>query len=228
MTLASDIMKRARILLTDEESVRWPLDELAGWINEGVKTILLAKPSASTETRIVPLSRGTKQIVPTGGDTKPVMFMKAIRNILVDGKPGKAITAVDLLAMNAIEPDWHSERRPRKQVDHSIYDEQNPDEYFVYPASDGSGKIEILLSCVPKPIEASADEYEIEFYEQDIGLNELYDAPLLDYLVYRAHSKDATGGSAELASSHYTLFAQAIGIKTQVEANSSSNARRTA
>ncbi|MCV9910187.1 hypothetical protein OIV19_21565 [Brucella sp. HL-2] len=228
MLSASKIMSRARILLTDEESTRWPLSELAEWINEAVKTILIAKPSASTDTRVIPLERGTKQHWPTDGERTPVMFMKAIRNILPDGRPGKALTPVDLIAMNAIEPNWHDERRPRKQADHYIYDEQNPDEFFIYPANDGSGKIEILLACIPPVITAKGDEYELDSYQQDIGLLETYEAPVLDYVIYRAQSKDATGGSAALASSHYTLFAQAIGIKTQVEADSSPNARRTA
>lgn len=228
MLLASEIMRSAQILLTDEESIRWPLIELAGWINEGVSAILIAKPSAATDTRVMDLVRGTKQAVPTDGERTPVMLMKAIRNILPDGKGGKAITAVDMLAMNAIEPNWHNERRSRKNADHYIYDEQNPEEFFVYPSNDGTGKIEILLTCIPKPIVATGAEDDLGSYGQDIGLIELYRAPLLDYVIYRAQSKDSEGGSAERAMAHYNLFAQAIGIKTQVEANSSPNARRTA
>lgn len=228
MLLASDIMKSARILLTDEDSIRWPLVELAGWINEAITAILIAKPSAATDTRVMDLVKGTKQTVPTDGPRKPVMLMKAIRNILPDGKSGKAITAVDMLAMNAIEPNWHNERRSRKQADHYIYDEQNPEEFFVYPSNDGTGKIEILMNCIPEPIEASGAEDDLSSYEQDVGLIELYRAPIVDYVIYRAQSKDSEGGSANLAASHYTLFAQAIGIKTQVEASSSPNARRTA
>lgn len=228
MVKASEIMQRAGILLTDEDAIRWPLPERAMWINEAVSAIVTAKPSAATETRVVNLAVGTKQEVPTDGPRKPVMLMRAIRNILPDGKPGRAISPIDIVAMNAIEPDWHSERRTRQQADHYIYDEQNPEEYFVYPANNGTGKLELLLACIPEPIKASGNENEIESYDQDIGLIQGYDVAVLDYLIYRAQSKDATGGSADLAMAHYNLFAQAVGLKAQVEAVNSPNARRSA
>ena len=50
MPKASEIMKLAGVQLLDEDHIRWPLTELADWVNDGVKAIVLAKPSASSKS----------------------------------------------------------------------------------------------------------------------------------------------------------------------------------
>lgn len=226
MVKANEIMRKAQTLLIDPEAIRWPLPELADWINSAVKAILIAKPSASTETRTVNLVAGTRQEIPIDGDAKPCMFMDARRNINADGTPGKAISSIAFNRMNAADPDWHSARRKRAIVQHTIFDEHVPEEFYVYPYNDGTGRIEAVFAVVPKPVEANGDPDSIDAYEQDIGLPEPYSEPIIDYVCYRAQSKDSTGGEAGRATMHYQAFAQAIGIKTQVEAASSPNARR--
>lgn len=228
MPLASEIMDRARVQLIDKDSIRWPLAELCEWLNEGVRAILLAKPSASTATIQLKLAKGTLQQLPDDGDQSPLMFLDAYRNILQNGTAGRAVSPVDIIAMNSVDPDWHSEKRPKQAVRHFIFSEKNPKQFFVYPANDGTGMIEILMSCLPSPVKASGEVNDINSYKQDVGLPEPYSVPLLDYVIFRAQSKDDTGQNGNVAMAHYQMFAQAIGIKTQVEAVNSPNARRTA
>jgi hypothetical protein len=39
MPKASEVMKRASVLLLDEDNIRWPLSELADCINDAVKAM---------------------------------------------------------------------------------------------------------------------------------------------------------------------------------------------
>nr|WP_278422993.1 DUF6682 family protein [Brucella anthropi] len=228
MVKANEIMRKALTLLVDPEAVRWPYPELADWINSAIAAILIAKPSASTETRIVNLVAGTRQKLPDDGDTSPFMFMGARRNINADGTPGKVITSVSLNQMDMADPDWHSARRKRAVVQHFLFDEHVPEEYYVYPYNDGTGRIEAVFAIMPPKIEATGEPDDIDSYDQDVGLPEPYSEPIIDYVCYRAQSKDSTGGDAGRAVAHYQAFAQAIGIKSQIEASSSPNARRPA
>jgi len=226
MVKASEIIRKAQTLLIDEDAVRWPLSELADWLNDAVSAVLIAKPSASSQTRVVSLVAGTKQSLPTDGDARPIMFLSARRNVNADGTPGKVVTSIAFNRMDAADPDWHSARRKRAAVQHYLFDEHVPTEFYVYPYNDGTGKLDIALAVVPPRIVASGAVEELSSYDQDVGLPEPYGTPLIDYVCYRAQSKDATGGDAGRAGMHYQAFAQALGIKTQVEASSSPNARR--
>jgi hypothetical protein len=62
-------------------------------------------------------------------------------------------------------------------------------------------------------------------YEQDIGLEDIYLSPVLDFVLFRAKSKDSDDGNPVGAVAHYQAFASAVGIKTQVEGANSPNAR---
>jgi len=227
MVKASEIIKKAQVLLIDPDATRWPLPELAGWIDSAINAILIAKPSANTHSITIELEQGTKQTLPTDIDPRPMMFIAARRNINTDGTPGKVVTPVSIQKMDMSDPDWHSERRKRQAAVHYLFDEKNPTEFFVYPANDGKGKLDITVACEVAPIVPTGDVNNIASYGMTVGLPEPYSEPIIDYVCYRAQSKDATGADAGRATLHYQAFAQAIGIKTQVEANSSPNARRT-
>lgn len=232
MPQASEIMEKAAILLQDEDHIRWPLDELAGWINDAVAAIILAKPSASSESRVIELAAGTLQRVPQGGEPKPLMLVRVTRNIrAVVGEQregGRIVTATDRAVLDAHQPYWHDRQHVpfRREVRQYVYDEANPLEFYVYPGNDGHGQVEIVVSLIPASVAATGDEAALESWNVPVGLPEPYTVPLLDYVLYRSFSKDATGADPGRAAAHYQQFATAIGLKIEVERATSPNAKR--
>lgn len=229
MVAGSDIMRRAGILLQDEEFVRWTLPELATWINEGQNAIVLAKPSACSGSVVLQLARGTRQKLT---DSAHLALLDITRNILGDGSDlslsGRVVRPAKRELIDSQDPFWHdnSKRRFVREVRHLVFDEENPREFLVFPGNDGEGRVEALVSKAPAKISAQGDENDIGSYSGPIGLPEPYDGPLVDYVVSRAFEKDDTTGNAGLAFAHYQKFASAIGIKIQVEGATSPNARR--
>lgn len=65
--LASSIITKAATLLQDPTNVRWPADELLGWLNDGQREIVLQKPDAYSINEAVKLAAGTKQALPAAG-----------------------------------------------------------------------------------------------------------------------------------------------------------------
>jgi hypothetical protein len=229
MPTAREIMERAGILLSDQSYVRWKLPELCGWLNEGVKAIILAKPSAKTESRALSLAEGTLQRVPTTGSPTPLALMAVTCN-LVTASPRVASRVVRMTTkaqLDSQEPSWHDKRVVpyRKEVRQCVFDEANPLEFFCYPGNTGTGILEAVLSVCPPDVVPTGPADDIASYQVDVGLPEPYSPPLLDYVLHRAQSKDDTAGNAGRAAAHFAAFATAIGLKVQTEGASSPNRR---
>ncbi|MCE7797858.1 hypothetical protein LWE61_15000 [Sphingobium sufflavum] len=229
--MASHILDRARRIILDETSVRWPLVELCMWLNDGQREIVLHKPSASSENRVIPLLAGTWQQIPDDA----LSLLRIVRNITAVGDApnhlrtgGSAIRIVSRDILDAQHRDWHdSNVLPFKQaVKHYIYDEEDTRSFYVYPGNTGTGKIEAVLSTVPAAIAVAEDDEpeEIASYEINLSLPDIYISALVDFVCYRAYSKDSTyAGNGQRATLHYQQFATSVGIKLNKEMLNSPN-----
>lgn len=233
MFKARDIFAKAGILLNDTGELttvrRWPLPELCGWLNDGLKAIVIQKPSATAENVSLPLVCGTLQTIPEGyvSILRPV---RNVRNNQSDRKPRRTISVIAEDQLNNLDPTWHDEYSVRysQQAKHFIFDEVNPRAFYVYPGNDGTGSMEAVLCAEPQEIKpiAGKNENDLDAYDVNVELDSIYSGVLLDYVLYRARSKDAQeSGNATRAALHYQQFANALGIKINVEANTSPNAK---
>jgi len=236
MIIAADIMRRASILLHDEENVRWPLPELAEWINEGVRAVCLAKPSAASKKVVLPLEVGTLQHLPTTKDAdgdEVLSLIRITRNIEDKARPelgGRIITIIDEKVLDAQLPNWHErDTLPYSaQVRHYIYDESAPHDFYVYPGNDGTGLVQAIVGYCPPQVKPTGDVEKLSSWGGAIGLPEPYSVPLVDYVIARALLKDDEGGDMGRAGLHWQLFQAAIGTKIEVEGAHSPNAKRLA
>lgn len=232
MTTAAELMVQVGVLLNDEEHTRWPALELALWINDAMKAVVAAKPSARSGTRVLTLGAGTLQSIPAAaGMPAPHQLLDITRNIKSEGPPrvaGRTVKVTSREQLDAADPYWHdtTRTRPAAEVRHFTFDEQDPLAFYVWPPNDGTGKVEALCAEVPTLVALRGAEDPAESYVDVIDLPVLYDPALIDYVVFRAFSKDATQGDAGNGNAAYQRFATALGIKIQVEGGSSPNARR--
>lgn len=231
MPSGQEIMARAGVALNDTDYVRWTLPELADWINEAVRAIILAKPSASTSSIALTLAVGTLQKVPASGSPTPLMLQNIVRNLKDATLPrvgGRIITATNKPVLDQQVPYWHDPTKTpyKKEVRQFVFDEANPLEFYCYPGNDGTGVVEAVVSTLPTPLSASGSPDAIGSYAGSIGLPEPYSVPILDYVLYRAQLKDDIAGNAGRAVGHYQAFAAALGIKIKVEGATSPNSKR--
>ncbi|CEJ15945.1 hypothetical protein BN1110_06296 [bacterium YEK0313] len=234
MLRGRDIMVEAGQLLQDEEHVRWPLAELGGWINAAVDAILLAKPSASSTSIVMPLQPGTLQQVPQSaapGAPTPLRLLGINRNIITAGPPragGRVIRPTKRSLLDAQEPNWHDRRHVpyRSEVRQIVFDEENPLEFYVYPGNDGRGLVEAIVATRPARLAPTGDPTLLDSWLGDVGLSEIYSEPIVDYACYRAQQKDDYAANMGRAAVHYQNFATAIGLKIQVEGATSPNRDR--
>lgn len=196
-------IQRVQDILQDTTGVRWPSQELIRYLNDAQNEVVLHKPDASADNTVMPMTPGTRQRVPAGA----LRLLDVVRNMGLTGSaPGNAVTLLGRGVLDAQRRTWHSDP-PGESVDHYLYDPRDPKTFYVYPpASDPAGHLEVIISTAPAAVTELEDE---------LTLDDIYINVLIDYVLYRAYSKDADfAANLERAMTHYQAFATALGIKT--------------
>jgi len=204
----TNIVDRAAIVLQDTTGVRWPqTEELLLWLNDGQREVVLRKPDAYAQNTVVQLVGGTKQSIPATG----IQLLDIIRNMGTGGAtPGRAITRIDRQILDEQRPDWHSET-VSVETKHYMFDSRDPKHFYVYPPQHATaGQVEEVYSASPTDLSALTDT---------ITLDDIYSGVLLDYILYRAYSKDAdlSPSAPQRAVAHYNSFLSSLGAKGQIE-----------
>jgi hypothetical protein len=204
--ITSDITDRAARTLFDTTKVRWIAAELRSFVEDAERAIVFFRPDANAINASVQLVGGTRQTLPVGG----VRFLRAVRNMGANGLvPGKAIRECSRVALDSEQPDWHY-ASPDAVVEHYIFDNVDPKHFYVFPCVSGTTGapsntyIEMIYSANPAPI---TDE------GQTLTLDDQYINPILDFVLWRAYSKDAQyAGNMARAQSHMAAFGSALDI----------------
>lgn len=202
------IVDRARRILQDTTAggTRWLDAEMLDWINDAQREIVLLKPNSYSAVEDLTLITGTKQVLPAEG----LLLLTVVRNV-----SGKAVRRVDRNILDSENPDWHT-ATPSAVVEHYIFDEDSPETFWVYPPQSGTpGSVEVIYSKAPADLGSLA---------ATITLNDIYMNVILDYILYRAYSKDTDyAGNQTRAANHYNGFNNSLGVKSQQEMTSSPN-----
>lgn len=216
--IASDVMSRAKTILQDAGAVRWLLTELATWINDGVREIAIRKPSATAANVILELDAGTRQSIPAGYASLIRVYYNV--GVAPSDAPGAACSPVQREIIDASDPNWHDPTRVTRRAvaRHVVTDPLDPMTFFVYPGNDGTGRLMCALSAMPVDFTiGAADPTDIASYEDvEINLLQSYQSALLDYVLYRAFSKDMQlAGASDRAVFHQSKFNESVDTQTQ-------------
>ena len=202
---AQTILNKVTTQLIDLTNIRWTRAELLGWLNDGMRQIVVLQPSATSTTSAVKLVAGTRQTLPAGG----WLLLQLYRNMGTSGTtPGRAIRIVSRELLDGFSPDWHS-AAAKAEVRNYIYDTQDQLAFYVYPPNTGTQYIEMNYSVQPADLTAES---------QVIPIFDIFQSALVDYILYRACSKDAEyAPGLQLAQGYLGTFVAAIGGKSQSE-----------
>lgn len=210
--LVSAIVNRATQLLQDTTNIRWPESELVNWLNDGQREIVLLRPDASVTNGPVTLTaNSTKQTLPAGG----IRLLDVMRNLGVDGlTPGNVVRIVSREVLDAQIPTWHSDTG-QTAIKHYCHDPRDPKHFYVYPRPHAVTvvQVEVLYSSAPSDCALpSASPNAV------ISLDDVYGNALLDYILYRAYSKDAEYAANKVrADGHYAAFVTSLGLKLKAD-----------
>jgi hypothetical protein len=209
ITTAS-IIDKAQIILQDTTGIRWPDDELLGWLNDGQREIVIFKPNAFVKNQAVALVAGTKQTLPADG----VQLIDVVRNMGGGTTPGRSIRIAMREILDSQVPNWHT-ITPAAEIKHYMYTPLDPRTYYVYPPATGGNFVELIYGAAPNESTLSGT----------ITLDDIYQTVLMDYMLYRAYSKDTEfAADQNRAMNHQKAYLSALTGKAQVEAGVNPNA----
>jgi hypothetical protein len=202
---AKTIIDKASVQLIDLTNIRWTRSELLSWLNDGMRQIVLIQPSASSTTVSKQLVAGTRQTLPTGG----WLLLQMYRNMGTNGTtPGRAIRIVSRELLDNFNPNWHT-ATAAAEVRNYIYDIQDQTVFYVYPPNTGTQYVELNYSAQPVDLTSETDV---------IPIFDIFQSALVDYILYRACSKDAEyAPGLALAQGYLATFVASVGGKAQTE-----------
>lgn len=209
--VGTTILNKAAIQLTDLSNIRWTRSELLGWLNDAQRQIVLMQPNSTSVVTSTQLVVGSKQAIPSGG----WMLLDVFRNMGSNGTtPGRAIRVVSRKLLDAYSPTWHSAAQ-NSVTQNFVFDPQDQTAFYVYPPSDGTNYVELKYAQLPVDLANESNA---------IGLLDIFEPAMLDYIMYRACSKDAEyAAGVQLASGYWTAFSAGVSAKRTAEEENDPN-----
>jgi hypothetical protein len=205
---AQSIIRRAVETLQDTTSVRWPVNELVRYLNDGQREVVLYRPDSMVTNSTITCVTGSKQSLPANG----AKLIEVIRNA-ASTSDKKAVRMINREILDSQTPGWHN-IAGSVNILHFMYDPRDPKVFYVYPPATTLAQLDIVYAAYPTDITEPADGALYTAVSGNISLPDIYGNVLLDYILYRAYTKDSTyAGNAQRAQSHYAAFANALGIE---------------
>ena len=211
--LASRVIERAQTILQDVTGVRWPADsELLGWLNDGQRETVLLKPNAYVKHAAHRLAAGAKQALPDDC----AQMIDVVCNLVASGAmPGRAVRSVERSVLDAQVPNWYASS-PAIEVKHYCYSPLDPKTFYVYPPQPAvnQGYVELVYGAAPADATLNGP----------ITLDDIYQNVLVDYILYRAYSKDTEyAADQNRAATHQNAYIAALTGKAKVEVGANPN-----
>jgi len=202
MIPADDIVRRAGILLLDEEHVRWSVSEILDWAVDGASSVVSLNHAAGATPEEIELEEGVFQSV----DALEVMD---VVRVLPNGEP---IQRTDRYMLDASDPGWYA-RKPTEKIVHYCRDDRDIADFYVYPPAKAGTKVEALVARIPERPEKGGT----------LEINAKYMDAIINYVAYRAFAKDSEFANGQVSVAYYNAFLQGIGATKQAAMEVSPN-----
>lgn len=197
---AQALINSAAFVLEDTGNATWSRAELLGWLNEGQAQTVVYAPGANTVRANVPLAAGTHQTLPSDA----MVLMDVPRNV-----NGPAVRMVSRELLDAGPYDWHT-APATTTVKNYVYDPSDQYTFYVFPPNNGSGQVVAVYARIPARLTNET---------QSIELDDSYEAAVLNYMLFRAYSKDTDyTEDAGKAAAHFAAFKDAIANRGSTQA----------
>lgn len=197
-TTVRDLIDRVLTAVNDPDADDWSAPELIGYLNEGIDVLVTLVPDQFVAIETLQLVAGVKQTLPAQG----FRFLRVNRAVTAADALGPAAREVSLRALEQHYPGWHT--ATPGLVREWAADPGEPTTFWVNPPQDAVAPAKAQVQYVKRP------EY-VDIGEQ-LPVDPMYDAALVEYVLYRAYSKDADyAGQDGRANMHYMNFKGAVG-----------------
>jgi hypothetical protein len=213
-----DLLAKVQTLLQDTTGVRWPLLELQGWLNDSYRDTLTLRPDSNTLLGEFTCVAGPRQNV-TSTFANAERLIGVLRNTATTSKKG-AIALASRSSLDSALRNWYAETQS-VDVELYMFDPRTPKEFLIYPPATTAARLEVAYAQVPSPHTLTSVQLANTATTETIRIADGFANALVDYVLYRAYSKNTESTTnAAKAGAYFQSFQGALGIKGQSEAAS--------
>lgn len=210
-----DLVSRGLVLLQDATAVRWPVLELQDWINDSYREIILKRPDANSTVDTFNCAAGTRQSL-LDQFPNAVLLLDVVRNMAVNSDLG-AVRQISRKTLDDQRNAWHGEKQT-DDIEYYSFDPLLPKQFLVYPPALTSAQLEVVYSSVPTAHVLTAADLVDAGNAEVIKIDDSYANAILDYVLYRAFSKDTENIDLQRANHHMMAMQSSLGLPTSTEA----------
>ncbi len=194
-----DMVDQVLTYLTDEDGDVWSETLVLSFINDAVGTIAMLRPDATATTDDVTIvADSARQSLPSDAAR-----LLSINRNTTSGKPVRKIAREVLAELGAT---WTAQSV--SDIEHYMYDDENPLVFHVHPVLDSAGSVEMAYSAVPETITLVSD----------LRVSSVYNGPIFDYVLHRCFGMETERIDRQKSVTHLNAFYNALGVKIQNEA----------
>lgn len=205
-TTAQSIIRRVTETLFDVTSVRWTVDRLVRYLNDGQREIVSNRPDAMNTAASLNLVAGAKQSIPSDGE-------KLIVVLANNATSKRACTKVDRALLDNQIPGWRG-LTGSTEILHWMFDPLEPKAFEIYPPAAASGAVLMIeYAKLPTDIVEPAAGSLYTAVTGDISVGDLFGNALQDYILYRCHAENTQYAQPARAQAHYAAFGNALGVE---------------
>ena len=211
-----EIISKAATLLKDVTGVRWPALELQGWLNDAYREINIFKPDSNAQTAVYNCVAGPRQDI-TGTFAEATELLDVIRNVAT-GSDKSAVKLITRQSLDDMNRSWYA-LTGAVTIERFAFDPRVNKEFLVFPPAAVGAQLEVMYASIPAAHTLTEQQLNNPATAEVIRLSDSYANALIDYVMYRAYSKDAeVAANSARAVAHYQAFQNGIGAKTRSDA----------
>lgn len=213
-----DVLSKAQTLLQDATGTRWSLLELQGWLNDSYRDTVNLRPDSNTLVGEYACVAGPRQTITTTFSSA-IRVVEVYRNTAATSDKGR-VRLSSRESIDSMRPEWFSEPQT-VNIELYTFDPRTPKDIMVYPPAASTARLEVAYAAVPTAHALTSEQLSNPATAEVIRIDDSFANALLDYVLYRAFSKNAevANGSAR-AVAYFQAFQNALGVKGQSDAAS--------
>lgn len=225
MATVQSVIDRVLHITKDYDYVRWTMAELAGWLNDAVGQIATLHPRAAAKYVPLTLQEGSRQDLRTiDPSVRWIRLFELVCNMQPTTPGGTTYAPTGPTARMVLRSvldqafrTWRAKAATATAIEEYALDERQPYVFDVMPPVAAGTRVYALAAVKPAPCAAlNQTGTALAVADEAFPLDDGYDIPAVDYVLFRAFSKDANDPTyAARAGNHLQAFQLAMGVEVK-------------
>lgn len=195
----TDLIERVAGELIDPSFTFWRQDEHLNYLNDALAAILVVKPEVARTTEVLDIKAGLSR-VSLPGEAYKLLSVNQVADI--------GVQFIEMAELDRLYPNWRTMKDTPSNW--TKYDDEDTS-FWLFPVPDSDTTVDVDYSR----------QLRVNAVTDRVPLNAIYEPMLMDFMLYRAYSKNAHSETSVVRANHHLrAFELLLKGKSSVDAQS--------